>query len=70
MKFDLFFSQSDLLEKKIKPWLVAKSKEYLGAEETNFINMILKKLANRESPYDILKKVEIVLEEDAEVLYN
>ena len=30
----------------------------MGCEEVNFINMILKKLANRESPYDILKKVE------------
>ena len=32
--------------------------------------MILKKLANRESPNDILKKVEIVLEEDAQVFIN
>ena len=32
--------------------------------------MILKKLANRESPNDILKKVEIVLEEDAQVFIS
>lgn len=43
-----------------------KSQEYIGTEEINFINMILKKLANRESPKDILKKVKIVLEDDAE----
>lgn len=29
--------------------------------------MIYKKVANRESPYDIVKKVEKVLDEDAEV---
>ena len=28
--------------------------------------MILKKLSNKESVYDILKKVEVVLESDAE----
>lgn len=44
-----------------------KCKEYIGDEEINFINMILKKLANRDSPNDILKKVSIVLEDDAEV---
>ena len=59
--------QSDLTEKKIKPWLIQKCKEYIGAEEINFINMILKKLSNKDSPNDILKKVSIVLEDDAEV---
>jgi len=57
---------SNLLELKIRPWLAQKCKEYIGAEEINFINMILKKLANREPPNDILKKVEMVLEDEAE----
>eukprot|EP00331_Platyophrya_macrostoma_P020680 CAMPEP_0176468914 /NCGR_PEP_ID=MMETSP0127-20121128/39426_1 /TAXON_ID=938130 /ORGANISM="Platyophrya macrostoma, Strain WH" /LENGTH=603 /DNA_ID=CAMNT_0017862673 /DNA_START=84 /DNA_END=1895 /DNA_ORIENTATION=+ len=58
--------QSDLTERKIRPWLSQKTKEYIGDEEINFINMILKKLVNKESPKEIIKKVSIVLEDDAE----
>lgn len=32
----------DVLEKKVKPWLLHKSKEYLSEEEPNFAKMILK----------------------------
>jgi len=51
----------------VKPWLVNKSIEYIGTEEPAFVSMIYKKVANRESPHEIVKKVEKVLDEDAEV---
>jgi len=57
---------SDLVEKKVKPWLFKQSKEYIGQEEAEFVNIILKRLANRESPQNILKRVEKLLDEDAE----
>lgn len=51
----------------MKPWLVNKSVEYIGTEEPAFVSMIYKKVANKESPSEIVKKVEKVLDEDAEV---
>jgi len=57
---------SDLVEKKVKPWLFKQSKEYIGQEEAEFVNIILKRLANRDSPQQVLKRVEKLLDEDAE----
>ena len=51
----------------MKPWLYKQSKEYIGQEEAEFVNIILKRLANRDSPQQVLKKVEKLLDEDAEV---
>ena len=59
--------QSDLVEKKIKPWLCKQTEQYIGEQEIGFVNMILKKLANKESPQQILDKVKDLLDEDAEV---
>jgi len=58
-----------LVEKKVKPWLFKQSKEYIGQEEAEFVNIILKRLANRESPQNIMKRVEKLLDEDAEVIF-
>lgn len=44
------FAKSSLLEKKVRPWLVAKCKEYLGQEEKVFIDAIIKRLLNKETP--------------------
>lgn len=60
------FATSNLLETKVRPWLVNKSIEYIGAEEPTFISMILKRVANKENPHEILSKVEKVLDDDAE----
>ena len=49
--------------------MLKQSKEYIGQEEMTFVNMILKRLANREGPEQILAKVEVLLDEDAEVNY-
>ena len=56
------------MDKKVKPWLVNKSIDYIGTEEPAFVSMIYKKVANRESPQEIIKKVEKILDEDAEVI--
>jgi len=52
----------------VKPWLCKQSVELLGQEEMDFVNVVLKKLANRESPQQILRKVEKLLDEEAEVI--
>ena len=52
----------------MKPWLCKQSVELLGQEEMDFVNVVLKKLANRESPQQILRKVEKLLDEEAEVI--
>ncbi len=64
------FEKSNLIEKKLRPWLVQKSIEQIGLEEQTFISLILKKIAGREAPKEILRMVEKVLEDDAEVFYN
>ena len=52
----------------MKPWLCKQSIDLLGQEEMDFVNVVLKRLANRESPQNILKKVEKLLDEEAEVI--
>ena len=44
-----------------------KSIEQIGLEEQTFISLILKKIAGRETPKEILRMVQKVLEDDAEV---
>jgi hypothetical protein len=60
-------AKSDLIEKKIKPWLCKQSETYIGEEEMGFVNMILKKIANKEHPNKILDKVKDLLDDEAEV---
>lgn len=43
-------AKSDIFERKVRPWLLQKSIEYLKEEEVNFVRMIIKKLNNQESP--------------------
>lgn len=62
----MYIKQSDIIEKKVRPWLIQKSKEYLNEEELNFVRMVIKKLNNAESAHAIEKKVAFILEEDAE----
>ena len=61
------FAKSNLIEKKIRPWLGNKCVEVLGAEEKVFIDAIIKRLINKESAENILNKVVgKILDEDAE----
>jgi RNA-binding protein 25 len=59
--------KNDILDNKLKPWLSRKTKEYLSEEEPTLISMILKKVANKTSPYEIIDKIKVVFEEDTEV---
>jgi hypothetical protein len=43
-------------------------KEYLGEDEPNLIAYILKRLANKASPQEIMEKIKVVFEEDTEVI--
>ena len=51
------YYQSNLLERKVRPWLVNKCIEYLGEEEKVFIDAIIKRLINKETPQNIINKV-------------
>jgi RNA-binding protein 25 len=57
----------DILENKIKPWLGKKLVEYIGEDEPNLKNMIIKKLAQKSSAYELMEKIKPVFEEDTEV---
>jgi PWI domain len=59
--------KNDILDTKLKPWLVRKTKEYLSEEEPLLISMILKKVSNKASPYEIIEKIKVVFEEETEV---
>jgi RNA-binding protein 25 len=59
----------NILENKIKPWLGKKLKEYIGEDEPNLIAMIIKKLGNKASPYEIMEKIKVVFDEDTEVYF-
>lgn len=59
--------KNELLDSKLKPWLSKKTKEYLSEEEPSLIQMILKKLHNKASPYEIISKIKVVFEDDTEV---
>ncbi len=58
----------NILENKIKPWIGKKLKEYIGEDEPNLVAMIIKKLGNKASPYEIMEKIKVVFDEDTEVL--
>ena len=63
LEWDILEEQK-VLEKKIRPWLVKQSVQILGAEEPDFINIILKKLIQRTDGYAMIDKFQEVLAED------
>ena len=58
----------DILESKIRPWFIKKFKELLGVEEQALTNIIIKKLSNKASPYDISEKLKVIFEEETLVI--
>jgi hypothetical protein len=44
-------------------------KEYLGEDEPTLSGYILKRLANKASPQEIMEKIRLVFEEDTEVYF-
>ena len=57
---------SELIEKKIKPYLLQKSKEYLQEEQIDFVNMVIKKLNSKNNPEKVQKHIENILDEESE----
>ena len=55
LKWDIIVKH-DLVETKMHPWLKKKSMELFGNEEKVFIELILKKLRNKENPDEVAKR--------------
>jgi hypothetical protein len=53
----------------MKPWLSKKMKELLGDDVPDLVSLILKRLANKASPLDIMEKISNVFEEETEVRF-
>ena len=58
--------KNNILEKRLRPWIVKKIKEYLGTDEENVINLIMKKVKKKSPPQEIEDKMETVLQDEAE----
>jgi len=56
---------SNIIEKKIRPWITKKVMEILKTEETSLIDYVIKNLNNKCKPRVLLSTLEGVLEEDA-----
>jgi len=50
----------------VKPYLLKKSKEWLGQEELSFVELIVKKIVQRCSPDKLVKHVYKVLDDESE----
>lgn len=55
-----------MLERKIKPWLLSKTKEVFSEEMPEFIAMVEKWVKEKINPEEIIEKLEMILEEDSE----
>jgi RNA-binding protein 25 len=72
LKFPINWSivyKFDILENKIKSWLSKKLSEFLGEDEPELRAIIIKKLANKTNPYELMEKIRSVFEEDTEVKF-
>ncbi|VDP05172.1 unnamed protein product [Soboliphyme baturini] len=57
----------NLIEKRLKPWVVKKIVEYIGEEEPSLVDFICQKVDEKASPQSILDDVSMVLDEEASV---
>ena len=58
--------KNEIYEKRLRPWITQKVREYLGVEEQDLIKMILKKVKKRSPPQEIQDKLSNVFEKEAE----
>lgn len=58
--------KNNVLEKKLRPWVAKRIKDYLGSEEETVINLIVTKVKKKCPPQEIEDKMETFLEKDAE----
>eukprot|EP00005_Dracoamoeba_jomungandri_P008783 CAMPEP_0174275112 /NCGR_PEP_ID=MMETSP0439-20130205/59651_1 /TAXON_ID=0 /ORGANISM="Stereomyxa ramosa, Strain Chinc5" /LENGTH=587 /DNA_ID=CAMNT_0015367191 /DNA_START=8 /DNA_END=1771 /DNA_ORIENTATION=+ len=59
--------ESNIVTKRMKPWVTKKIVEYLGEEEPSLINFIVRLMSNHNNPQEILTHLAYVLDEEAEV---
>jgi len=58
---------SNLMEKRIKPWVTKKIVEYIGEEEPTLTDFICTSIMSKKSADSILADIRVVLDDEAEV---
>lgn len=58
---------TNLMEKRIRPWINKKIIEYIGEPEPTLVDFICSKVLAGSQPQGILDDVQMVLDEEAEV---
>ena len=58
---------SNLMEKRIKPWVIKKIVEYLGEHEATLTDFICSSIMSKKSAETILSDIRVVLDDEAEV---
>lgn len=61
------FPLKNLMEKRIKPWVIKKIVEYLGEEEPSLTDFICSSITSKKSADNILADIRIVLDDEADV---
>ncbi|EDV20295.1 uncharacterized protein TRIADDRAFT_61221 [Trichoplax adhaerens] len=56
-----------LIEKRMRTWVIKKITEYIGEEEPTLVDFICEKVKEHNSPVSIVKDLEMVLDDEAEV---
>jgi hypothetical protein len=59
-------ARHDIVSSHMRPWVIKKVKEYLGAEEPTLIDFICSKLQAGTTPQELLEELKLVLDADAE----
>ncbi|KAF3188559.1 Transcriptional activator of fatty acid utilization [Orbilia oligospora] len=62
------FVDDAMIKEKLQPFVEKKIVEYLGVQEQELINFVLEHIKRRGSATDLVKELEMALDEDAEVL--
>ncbi|KAF8464018.1 hypothetical protein BDZ91DRAFT_730569 [Kalaharituber pfeilii] len=57
-----------MVKEKLQPFVEKKIVEYLGVQEQDLINFVLEHIRKRGSAEDLVKELEMALDEDAEVM--
>lgn len=60
------FDKSDLLEKKVRPFLLRKSKEFFNQEQVSFVDIIVEKIVVHMSPEKLIRRLQKVLDAETE----
>ncbi|EPS38786.1 hypothetical protein H072_7452 [Dactylellina haptotyla CBS 200.50] len=62
------FVDDSMIKEKLQPFVEKKIVEYLGVQEQELITFVLEHIKKRGSAADLVKELEMALDEDAEVL--